>query len=58
MLGPCRPSRLPVTRDITYWGEASMRARAVLEGPAIPFPLREAADVVDSIDMSEFENLM
>ena len=28
------------------------------EGPAIPFPLREAADVVDSIDMSEFENLM
>ncbi len=26
------PSRLPVTRDITYWGEASMRARAVPEG--------------------------
>ena len=26
------PSRLPLTRDITYWGEASMRARAVPEG--------------------------
>ena len=26
------PSRLPLTRDITYWDEASMRARAVPEG--------------------------
>ena len=26
------PSRLPLTRDITYWGEASIRARAVPEG--------------------------
>ena len=32
MLGPYRPSRPPLTRDITYWGEASMRARAVPEG--------------------------